>query len=67
MANDQNYVDLGVACADVCEALNRGLGGRQPGDLSKSLLGAIEQLTAWVKPAMRLPSGSLTKISIAGL
>ena len=45
LANKQDYVELGKSCAGVCEALNRGLNGRQLGDLSKSVLGAIEQLT----------------------
>ena len=67
MTSDQDYVDLGVACADVCKALNRGLNGRQLDDLSKSLLGAIEQLMTWVEPAMCAPSGPLTNVSIAGL
>jgi hypothetical protein len=45
MANKQDYVDLGLSCADVCKALNRGLEGRQLDELSKSVLGVIEQLT----------------------
>ena len=45
MANDQDYVDLGLSCADVCKALDRGLNGRRLDDLSQSVLGAIEQLT----------------------
>jgi hypothetical protein len=27
MANEQDYVDLGLNCADVCKALDRGLKG----------------------------------------
>jgi hypothetical protein len=45
MANKQDYVDLGLSCADVCKALDRGLEGRQLDELNKSVLGAIEQLT----------------------
>ena len=45
MANDQDYVDLGMSCSDVCKALDRGLDGRQLDELSRSVLGAIEQLT----------------------
>ena len=40
-----NYVDLGLACADVCKALDRGL-NRRPGDqFNESVREAIEQLT----------------------
>jgi hypothetical protein len=45
MANDQDYLELGLACADVCQALDRGLNERQLNELSKSVLGAIGQLT----------------------
>ena len=45
MANDQDYVDLGLACADVCQALHRGLGGRRLDELNQSVLEAIGQLT----------------------
>ena len=43
--NTQEYVDLGIYCADVCKALDRGLDGRRLDDLSPSALGAIQQLT----------------------
>ena len=45
MANDQDYVDLGLACGDVCQALDRGLNGRQLNELNQSVLGAIGKLT----------------------
>jgi hypothetical protein len=45
MANDQDYLDLGRACADVCQALYRGLKGRQLDDLNQSVLDAIGDLT----------------------
>ena len=45
VANKENYVDLAQACADVCTTLDRGLDGRRLNELSKSVLGAIEQLT----------------------
>ena len=45
MSNEQDYVDLGLSCGDVCKALDRGLNGRQSDDLNQSVLGAIEQLT----------------------
>ena len=45
MANEIDYVELGLACADVCKALDRGLNGRRVSELSPSVLEAIEQLT----------------------
>ena len=45
MANDQDYIDLGLAFDDVCKALDRGLDGRQPDEISRTVLGAIEKLT----------------------
>jgi hypothetical protein len=45
VANNQDYVNLGLSCGDVCKALDRGLDGRRPDDLGRSVLGAIEQLT----------------------
>jgi hypothetical protein len=44
MANKREYVELGKSCAAVCEALNRSLNRRRLDDLSRSVLGAIEQL-----------------------
>jgi len=46
MANKVDYVDLGLACADVCRALERGMDGRRPDELNRSVCEAIEQLTA---------------------
>ena len=45
MVNETDYVDLGLACADVCRALDRGMSGRRVDQLNKSVLEAIEQLT----------------------
>ena len=45
VANKKDYVDLGVCCGEVCQTLGRGLEGRRLDELSKSVLGAIEQLT----------------------
>ena len=46
MANKQDYVELGVSCADVCQTLERGLDGRRLDELSRSVLGATDKLTA---------------------
>ena len=45
MANEGDYTDLGLACADVCTALSRGLSGKKSSDLSGSICDAIEELT----------------------
>ena len=45
MANEVDYVDLGLACAGACKALDRGMNGRRADQLSQSVLGAITQLT----------------------
>ena len=54
MANDQDYVDLGLSCADICKALERGMGEKKLDDLNKSVRDAINQLTAWVEPAVHI-------------
>ena len=43
--NEVDYVDLGLACADVCRALDRGMDGRRTDELSQSVFAAIGQLT----------------------
>ena len=45
MANKTDYVDLGLACADVCRALDRGMKGRPVDGLNQSVFEAIAQLT----------------------
>jgi len=45
MINEQDYVDLGLACAGVCTALDRGLNGRLLSELDGSVCEAINQLT----------------------
>ena len=39
-----DYVELGLACADVCTALERGLNGKKLNDLNNSVCEAINQL-----------------------
>ena len=58
MANKQDYVDLGLSCADICKALERGMGEKELGDVSKSVCDAINQLTTWVEPAIDIPCSS---------
>ena len=45
MANNSDYVELGLACADVCNALDRGMNGKKLNDLNRSAREAMNQLT----------------------
>ena len=66
MVNKLDYVELGLFCADVCRALDRGTNGRRLYELSQSVLEAIGQLTTWVEQVMHIPGNPLTKFSITG-
>jgi hypothetical protein len=44
MMNKTDYVELGLACADVCKALDRGMKGRRADELNRTVCEAIEQL-----------------------
>ena len=44
MVNKADYVELGLACADVCASLKRGLDGKSEDDLNDSVRKAIKQL-----------------------
>jgi len=44
MVNQIDYIELGLACADVCIVLDRGLGGKRLEDLNDSVCDAINQL-----------------------
>jgi len=45
MINEVGCVGLGLACVDVCMALDRGTKGRETSGFSLPVLRAIEQLT----------------------
>ena len=45
MENGEDYVELGLSCADVCQTLDRGLNGRRLDELNRTVLAAIGQLT----------------------
>ncbi|KAF9787278.1 hypothetical protein BJ322DRAFT_1107340 [Thelephora terrestris] len=49
MANEQDYVDLGLHCAKICETLKRGMDKTKQEDFSKCLCEAIDQLKATVE------------------
>jgi len=45
MVNRVDYVELGLACAEVCTALDRGLNRKRLDDVNNSVCEAIKQLT----------------------
>ena len=65
MANKTDYVEVGLACANVCRALDRGMNGKKLDDLSRSVCEAIAQLTTWVDPAMHYFDNSPTPLVVA--
>ena len=54
MANEQDYVGLGLSCANICKALEHGMGEKTLGDLSQSVRDVISQLTTWVQLTMHV-------------
>ena len=70
MANEEGYVQLGLHCAEICKAIDRGMNGKRLDDLSQSVCEAINQLTLWVQleahglghpPMTRLIAGPLRR------
>ena len=49
MINEIDYVELGLACADICTALGRGMNGKKADDLNQSVRDATAQLVTWVE------------------
>ena len=45
IANEEEYVELGLHCADICKAIDRGMNGKKLDELSQSVCEAINQLT----------------------
>ena len=45
MANRFDCVELGLACADVCKALELGMNGRRANEFNRLVFEAIDQLT----------------------
>ena len=45
MANDREYIDVGLFCAEVCQVLDRGLKGKRLDELNQSVVIAVENLT----------------------
>ena len=49
MGNKTDYIELGLACAEICEALKQETNGRKLEDLSQSVRDAIAQLKMCAK------------------
>ena len=64
MADETDYIELGLACADVCTVIGRGMNRKTLDDLSQSVCDAIAQLTTCVIPVMCGLESSLTTLSI---
>ena len=67
MANELDYIDLGLSCAEVCDALGQGLKGKRLDELDQPVLGAIGQLTTYVEVSSSILGAALTDVTIAGL
>jgi hypothetical protein len=50
MVDNMDYVGLGLSCANVCRALDRGLSGKKLDEFSQSVYDATGQLALWVEP-----------------
>ena len=44
MGNKDDYIGLGLSCAEVCKALDRGLKGTESDEPSKTVVEAIDRL-----------------------
>ena len=44
MANELDYVELGLSCAKICGALDRGMNRKRLDEFSQSVIDAINQL-----------------------
>ena len=67
MSNKTEYVEIGLTCAEICEALKRGMNGKELDDLSQSAREAMEQLTRWAEPVTPGFDNTLTIFWIAEL
>jgi hypothetical protein len=45
MQNKDDFIDVGVYCAKICSAIERGTRGKTEQNLSPSFVEAIEELT----------------------
>ena len=54
MANELDYIELGLSCANVCGALDRGVNEKRMEELSQSVNDAVNQLTVRWERMLRL-------------
>jgi hypothetical protein len=59
MVNNPDYVELGLFCADVCRALDRGISGKKLDELSQPVYDATNQLALWVEPVTSISNRPL--------
>ena len=45
MTNDEDYIDIGLFCAEICQVLDRGLKEKHSDELDQSVVIAIGNLT----------------------
>jgi hypothetical protein len=48
MSNDEDLVDLGLYCADICGRLRRATFGKQEAEISKTTTTAISELERYM-------------------
>lgn len=66
MVNGVDYIELGIACAEVCTVLHRGTNGLQVVQLSPPILQAVERLVTWVDLGIPSLGCLLTNLSVVG-
>jgi hypothetical protein len=50
LSNQQDYIELGQNCVDICCVLDRGTQGKGAEHLSQLVRDAINRLETWVDP-----------------
>ena len=66
MANEADYVALGLTCAEVCTAIKEGMSGKRESELNEPVRKAIARLERWVKPEICVSHNSLSVLSFPG-
>ena len=66
MANEADYVALGLTCAEICTAIKEGMDGKRERELNGPVRKAIDRLERWVKPEICVSCNSLSVLSIPG-
>ena len=51
LANQQDYIELGLNCCEICQVLDRGTKERGIGYFTQTVRQAIDRLTTWVEPS----------------